>query len=129
MFVCEKNRNHWKGRKSLSAVFSVFITFQTALLQKDTITLDVPSITCPGHKLNVVGFRSLHALAVFILGRGIAAIPHFHNKSSKLSDIVRDKSPTLDHIAVLFKIRLIFHTLGRFGSQNINKMHTGKRTF
>ena len=54
--------------------------------------------------------------SVFILGHRIAGIPHFRNKSPKLSDIVRDKSPTLDHIAVLFKIRLIFHTLGSLGS-------------
>ena len=41
--------------------------------------------------------------AVFILSRGIAGIPHFHKKSPKLSDVVRDKSPTLNHVAV-FKI-------------------------
>ena len=57
---------------------------------------------------------------VFILGRGIAGIPHFRHKSSKLSDIVRDKSPTLDDVAVLFKIRLIFHTPGSLGSRKIN---------
>ena len=45
---------------------------------------------------------------MFILGRGIAGIPHFCKKSSKLSDTVRDKSPTLNHVAILFKIRLIF---------------------
>ena len=41
---------------------------------------------------------------VFLLGRGIAGIPHFRKKSPKLSDVVRDKSPTLNHVAVLFKI-------------------------
>ena len=41
---------------------------------------------------------------VFILGRRIVGIPHFRKKSPKLSDTVRDKSPTLDHVAVLFKI-------------------------
>ena len=51
--------------------------------------------------------------AVFFLGRGIAGIPHFCKKSPKLSDTVRDKSPTLNHVAIIFKIRLIFHTLGR----------------
>ena len=30
---------------------------------------------------------------VFILGRGIAGIPHFCKKSPKLSDTMRDKSP------------------------------------
>ena len=50
---------------------------------------------------------------VFILGRWIAGIPHFCKRSPKLSDTVRDKSPTLNHIAIIFKIRLIFHTLGR----------------
>ena len=46
--------------------------------------------------------------SVFILGHWIAGNPNFRNKSPKLSDIVRDKSPTLDRVAVLFKIRLIF---------------------
>ena len=50
-------------------------------------------------------------LAVFILGRGIAGIPHFRKKSSKLSDTVRDRSPTFTHVAIIFKIRLIFLTL------------------
>ena len=50
-------------------------------------------------------------LAVFILGSGIAGIPHFCKKSSKLSDTVRDKSPTFTHVAIIFKIRLIFLTL------------------
>ena len=53
--------------------------------------------------------------AVFILGRGIAGITHFRKKSPKLSDTVRDKSPTLNHVAIIFKIRLIFHTLGSKG--------------
>ena len=50
--------------------------------------------------------------AVFILGRRIAGIPHFRKKSPKLSDTMRDKSPTLNRVAITFKIRLIFHTLG-----------------
>ena len=50
---------------------------------------------------------------VFILGRRIAGIPHICKKSPKLSDTVQDKSPTLNHVAIIFKIRLIFHTLGR----------------
>ena len=64
-----------------------------------------------------------------MVGSGISGIPHFRNNSPKLSDIVRDKSPTWDHVVVLFKIRLIFHTLGSLGSRNINKTHTRKRTF
>ena len=32
--------------------------------------------------------------SVFILGRGIAGIPHFRKKSPKLTETVRDKSPT-----------------------------------
>ena len=35
--------------------------------------------------------------------------------------LVRDKSPTLDHVTVLFKIRLIFHTLGSLVSRKITK--------
>ena len=55
---------------------------------------------------------------VFILGRRIAGIPHFLKKSPKLSDTVRDKSSTLNHVAVIFKIRLSFHTLGSKGLEN-----------
>ena len=51
--------------------------------------------------------------SVFILGRGIAGIPHFCKKSPKLSYTVRDKSPTLNHVAIIFKVKLIFHTNGR----------------
>ena len=69
------------------------------------------------------------SVTVFILGRGIAGIPHFRKKSFKLSDTVLDKSPTLNHAAIIFKIRLSFHTLGSLGSRKINKTHTGKRIF
>ena len=53
-------------------------------------------------------FHTKLTAAVFILSRGIAGIPHFCKKSPKLSDTVRDKSPTLNHVAILFKIRLVF---------------------
>ena len=45
---------------------------------------------------------------VFVLGRGIAGIPHSCKKSPKFTDTVQDKSPTLNHVTILFKIRLIF---------------------
>ena len=56
-----------------------------------------------------LGVSSLHSYhnTAFILGRGIAGIPHFRKKSPKLSDTVRDKSPTLNDVAIIFKIRLI----------------------
>ena len=43
-----------------------------------------------------------------ILGRGIAGILHFRKKSPKRSEAVRDKSPTLNHIAVLFYDLVIY---------------------
>ena len=46
--------------------------------------------------------------SVFILGRDIAGIPHFHKKSPKLSGAVRDKSHTLSHAAVLFYDLVIY---------------------
>ena len=48
---------------------------------------------------------------VFILGRGIAGIPHFRKKSPKFSDVVRDKSPTLNHVTVLFYDLVIYYLI------------------
>ena len=67
------------------------------------------------------------SLAVFILGRAIAGIPHFRKKSPKLSDTVRDKSPTLNHIAIIFKIRLIFHPLGSKGLKKKQKKNAYRK--
>ena len=46
--------------------------------------------------------------AVFILGHRIAGIPQFRKKSLKLSNAVQDKSPTLNHVAVLFYDLVIY---------------------
>ena len=46
------------------------------------------------------GFNKIVSCTVFILGHGIAGIPHFCKKSRKLSDTVRVKSPTLNHVAI-----------------------------
>ena len=50
----------------------------------------------------------LSVLAVFILGCRIAGIPHLRKKSPKLSDAMRDKSPTSNHVAVLFYHLVIY---------------------
>ena len=74
----------------------------------------LPQVIIPSfHELTKESYCKYGWKTVFILGRGIAGIPNFCEKSPKLSDTVQDKSPTTNHVAIIFKIRLIFHTLGR----------------
>ena len=60
-------------------------------------------------------------VAVFILG------PHFCKKSPKLSDTVWDKSPTLNHVAIILKIKTNFSYSRTLRVLNNNKKRIPER--
>ena len=88
-----------------------------------------PSFTFWKYNHDKIVGRSEIAHTVFILGCGIAEIPHFCKKSPKLSDTVWNKSPTLNRVAIHRNIQNKTNFSYSRTLRVSKNTHTGKSTF